>query len=69
MSCKYCDGRVPLIENWFGWNVDIIRDKRDVPNLRVINESGTAIERNIDYCPVCGDELRPFGPAWMHELR
>ena len=66
MSCKYCRGEEPLIKNWFGWDVDIIRDKRDVAKLRVIDAGGTAIERTIDFCPICGDSLRPFGPAWAH---
>ena len=66
MSCKYCRGEEPLIKSWFGWDVDIIRDKRDVAKLRLIDKGGTAIASTIDFCPVCGDSLRPFGPAWTH---
>lgn len=65
MSCKYCEGREPLgVED--GTRLRIVRDKHDVARLTVDGIDGIKLVKAIDFCPVCGDELRPFGPAWAH---
>ena len=62
MACKYCHGKEPLLE--LGeTTVRITGD--EIKGIRLVVESyGASTSRPIDYCPWCGEQYRPFGPAW-----
>lgn len=63
MSCKYCTPRDP-------------EPLSTLPEVRITRTShattltldSTPIA-NIDYCPICGESLLPFGPAWARAGR
>ena len=65
MSCKYCEGREPLD---MAWNLKLTIERPGTHKKASITftDGNHTVHRYIDYCPVCGDEIRPFGPAWMH---
>ena len=65
MSCKYCE---PI-----GGEVTPLAALGDVTvtirsNRVVLEAHGATASRAIDFCPVCGENLRPFGPAWTRDL-
>ena len=65
MSCKHCE---PI-----GGEVTPLAALGDVTvtirHARIVLEAhGGTASRAIDFCPVCGENLRPFGPAWARAL-
>lgn len=65
MSCKYCRGGEPLLdEGGVTLRIDGACAYRKASIA--LTDGEETMRQYIDYCPVCGDELRPFGPAWMH---
>lgn len=66
MSCKYCRGGEPLLDNCeMTLTIDGACAYRKASLM--LSDGEHVAHKYIDFCPVCGDELRPFGPAWMHE--
>lgn len=69
MSCKYCEplpstGKTePLMV--LGKNCEC----RIRGNVMTLTCYGALTGKTIDHCPVCGESLRPFGPAWGHGLK
>lgn len=60
MSCKYCDGREPLLR--FG----DAEARIDRDTVKLFDGKSLVKYKTIDFCPICGDSLKPFGPAWTH---
>ena len=36
-------------------------------NRLIVESYGSQASRSIDFCPVCGESLRPFGPGWVRK--
>lgn len=67
MSCKYCNNEEPLIQEDYA-TICINGPKIHKQAKLSLNIGDVLLTTNIYYCPICGDELRPFGPAWSHNL-
>lgn len=67
MSCKHCEpigGEVtPLVE--LGDVTVTIKSSRIVLEA---HGGIVSMSKAIDFCPICGESLRPFGPAWARDL-
>lgn len=62
MSCKHCksiDGEVTPLAALGDVTVTIQHSRI------VLKAHGSTASRAIDFCPVCGENLRLFGPAWV----
>ena len=65
MSCKHCKplestGETEPLIDILGTFVQIRGNK-----LRLIYDDWCQVEeKTIDFCPVCGESLRPFGQPW-----
>ena len=61
-GCKYCQIGEPLVQ--LGKNTTVRIEGGDLEGIWLVVEScGTKTRKAIDYCPVCGEQYRPFGPA------
>lgn len=71
MSCKYCtpiNNEVEPLD--VSWNLRMtIKQPSHTKRAAIVMTDGEhTIRRYIDYCPICGELLRPFGPAWAHNV-
>ena len=66
MGCKYCNGITPLAQKG-DMRLHLTQDKYGVGKL-VVDHLGGKVEiiKEIDFCPICGEEIKPFGPSWAH---
>lgn len=75
MSCKYCKelkstGETePLVVHHAGGKT-YIKHKRKHGLAMLYHQRADGREAcvTIDFCPICGENLRPFGQAWAHHL-
>ena len=65
MSCKYCEPINNEVTPLAALGDVTVTIKR---NRIVLDAHGATASRAIDFCPVCGENLRPFGPAWARDL-
>ena len=58
MSCEYCESGLPLISNFYGWNLLVNQSERGKPYLTIECVSGcTRVGIGINNCPMCGEKL------------
>ena len=63
-GCKYCHGTEPLIDTD---GITVCIEGGSIEGIYLVVEyDGKSTRKAIDYCPVCGERHRPFGPAWAH---
>lgn len=67
MSCKFCRGGEPLLDKHPDMTLTIDGPCAYKKASLMLRYNDYVEHRYIDYCPVCGEELRPFGPSWTHE--
>lgn len=61
-GCKYCQMSEPLVR--LGENTTVRIEGGDLEGIYLVVESyGASTRKPIEFCPVCGEQYRPFGPA------